>query len=86
MSPTSISGGGKLLTGGELISPASLKHQEEDLSSTNLEQRCYKRRLLPLENEGESLLLFVSCLKFAKCCGSLPQGDAAIIWWHQIVF
>ena len=42
MSPTSISGGGKLLTGGELISPASLKHQEEDLSSTNLEQRCYK--------------------------------------------
>ena len=41
MSPTSISGGGKLLTGGELISPASLKHQEEDLSSTNLEQRCY---------------------------------------------
>ena len=50
MSPTSISGGGKLLTGGELISPASCdaelvpvgKHQEEDLSSTNLEQRCYK--------------------------------------------
>jgi len=49
MSPTSISGGGKLLTGGELISPASCdaklvpvgKHQEEDLSSTNLEQRCY---------------------------------------------
>ena len=41
MSPTSISGGDKLLTGGELISPASLKHQEEDLSSTNLEQRCY---------------------------------------------
>ena len=42
MSPTSISGGGKLLTGGELISPASLKRQEEDLSSTNLEQLCYK--------------------------------------------
>ena len=31
MSPTSISGGGKLLTGGELISPASLKGQEEVL-------------------------------------------------------
>ena len=30
--PTSISGGGKLLTGGELISPASLKGQEEALS------------------------------------------------------
>ena len=51
MSPTSISGGGKLQTGGELISPASCdaklvpvgKHQEEDLSSTNLEQRPYKR-------------------------------------------
>ena len=28
MSPTSISGGGKLLTGGELISPASLKGQD----------------------------------------------------------
>ena len=40
MSPTSISGGGKLLTGGELISPASCdaklvpvgKGQEEALS------------------------------------------------------
>ena len=32
MSPTSISGGGNLLTGGELISPASLKGQEEALS------------------------------------------------------
>ena len=40
MSPTSISGGGKLLTGGELISPASCdaklvhvgKHQLEDFA------------------------------------------------------
>ncbi len=39
MSPTSISGGGKLLTGGELISPASLKRQEEVLPTAKLEQR-----------------------------------------------
>jgi len=38
MSPTSISGGGKLLTGGELISPASLKGQEEVLPTAKLEQ------------------------------------------------
>jgi hypothetical protein len=37
MSPTSISGGGNLLTGGELISPASLKGQEEVLPSAKLE-------------------------------------------------
>ena len=41
MSPTSISGGGKLLTGGELISPASLKGQEEVLPSAKLEQWPY---------------------------------------------
>ena len=73
MSPTSISGGGKLLTGGELISPASCdaelvpvgKHQEEDLSSTNLEQRCYNRRhsfternLLPcLTTQGHEIMV-----------------------------
>ena len=61
MSPTSISGGGKLLTGGELISPASLKHQEEDLSSTNLEQRCYKRKLL---------YLIVLCDRNFPCLGN----------------
>jgi len=44
-------GGGNLLTGGELISPASLKHQEEDLSSTNLEQRCYKQRVQSLSRK-----------------------------------
>ena len=42
MSPTSISGGGNLLTGGELISPASLKGQEEVLPSAKLEQWPYK--------------------------------------------
>jgi len=42
MSPTSISGGGKLLTGGELISPASLKGQEEVLPTAKLEQWPYK--------------------------------------------
>ena len=50
MSPTSISGGGKLLTGGELISPASCdaklvpvgKRQEEVLPTVKLEQRRYK--------------------------------------------
>ena len=41
MSPTSISGGGNLLTGGELISPASLKGQEEVLPSAKLEQWPY---------------------------------------------
>ena len=41
MSPTSISGGGNLLTGGELISPASLKGQEEVLPSAKLEQCPY---------------------------------------------
>ena len=49
MSPTSISGGGKLLTGGELISPASCdaklvpvgKGQEEVLPSAKLEQWPY---------------------------------------------
>jgi DNA-binding transcriptional regulator GbsR (MarR family) len=44
MSPTSISGGGKLLTGGELISPASLKGQEEVLPTAKLEQWPYKGR------------------------------------------
>ena len=43
MSPTSISGGGKLLTGGELISPASLKRQEEVLPTAKLEQRRYNK-------------------------------------------
>ena len=43
MSPTSISGGGKLLTGGELISPASLKGQEEVLPTAKLEQWPYNR-------------------------------------------
>ena len=43
MSPTSISGGGKLLTGGELISPASLKGQEEVLPTAKLEQWPYKK-------------------------------------------
>jgi len=57
MSPTSISGGGKPLTGGELISPASLKHQEEDLSSTNLEQRCYKVYRFTLSNISLSKIL-----------------------------
>ena len=50
MSPTSISGGGNLLTGGELISPASCdaklvpvgKGQEEVLPSAKLEQWPYK--------------------------------------------
>ena len=50
MSPTSISGGGKLLTGGELISPASCdaklvpvgKGQEEVLPTAKLEQWPYK--------------------------------------------
>ena len=50
MSPTSISGGGKLLTGGELISPASCdaklvpagKRQEEALPMAKLEQWRYK--------------------------------------------
>ena len=37
MFPTSISWGGKLLTGGELISPASLKGQEEVLPTAKLE-------------------------------------------------
>ena len=49
MSPTSISGGGNLLTGGELISPASCdaklvpvgKGQEEVLPSAKLEQWPY---------------------------------------------
>ena len=41
MSPTSISGGGNLLTCGELISPASLKGQEEVLPSAKLEQWPY---------------------------------------------
>jgi len=49
MSPTSISGGGKLLTGGELISPASCdaklvpvgKGQEEVLPTAKLEQWPY---------------------------------------------
>jgi hypothetical protein len=56
MSPTSISGGGKLLTGGELISPASCdaklvpvgKRQEEVLPTAKLEQRRYKEVILCL--------------------------------------
>jgi len=52
MSPTSISGGGKLLTGGELISPASCdaklvpvgKGQEEVLPTAKLEQWPYKQK------------------------------------------
>jgi hypothetical protein len=43
MSPTSISGGGNLLTGGELISPTSLKGQEEVFPSAKLEQWPYKK-------------------------------------------
>ena len=46
MSPTSISGGGNLLTGGELISPASLKGQEEVLPSAKLEQWPYNEIIL----------------------------------------
>ena len=48
MSPTSISGGGKLLTGGELISPASLKGQEEVLPTAKLEQWPYNEAGKPL--------------------------------------
>ena len=44
MSLTSISRGGKLLTGGELISPASLKGQEEVLPTAKLEQWPYNER------------------------------------------
>ena len=46
MSPTSISGGGNLLTGGELISPASLKGQEEVLPAAQLEQWPYNKLTL----------------------------------------
>ena len=45
MSPTSISGGGKLLTGGELISPASLKRKEEALPMAKLDQLRYKKKV-----------------------------------------
>ena len=52
MSPTSISGGGNLLTGGELISPASLKGQEEVLPSAKLEQWPYNKFAVLLSAEG----------------------------------
>ena len=56
MSPTSISGGGNLLTGGELISPASCdaklvpvgKGQEEVLPSAKLEQWPYNHTVYAL--------------------------------------
>ena len=56
MSPTSISGGGNLLTGGELISPASLKGQEEVLPSAKLEQWPYKT----LPNQKDSQIVIVN--------------------------
>ena len=43
MSPTSISGGGKLLLGGVLIFNASLKGQEEVLPVVKLEQWTYNQ-------------------------------------------
>ena len=60
MSPTSISGGGNLLTGGELISPASCdaklvpvgKGQEEVLPSAKLEQ-------WPYNSEGQEEALSI---------------------------
>ena len=42
-------------TGGELISPASLKRQEEDLSSTNLEQWRYNKESLMFYCREEEL-------------------------------
>ena len=42
---TSISGGGKLLTDGELIYPASLKRKEEALPMAKLEQLRYKKKV-----------------------------------------
>ncbi|SEH29467.1 hypothetical protein SAMN05216583_11311 [Selenomonas sp. KH1T6] len=45
MSPTSAGGGANIITGGEHISPASLKRQEEVLPTAKLEQRRY--------NDGE---------------------------------
>ena len=42
MSPTSAGGGANIITGGEHISPASLKRQEEVLPTAKLEQRRYK--------------------------------------------
>ena len=59
MSPTSISGGGNLLTGGELISPASLKGQEEVLPSAKLEQWPYKKR----ESAKNRTPIFRLCLQ-----------------------
>ena len=53
MSPTSISGGGKLLTGGELISPASLKGQEEVLPSAKLEQWPYNDIVLLMSSTDD---------------------------------
>ena len=41
MSPTSAGGGANIITGGEHISPASLKRQEEVLPTAKLEQRRY---------------------------------------------
>ena len=42
MSPTSISGGDKLLTGDELIPPVILKDQKKVFPTVKLEQRPYK--------------------------------------------
>ena len=63
MSPTSISGGGNLLTGGELISPASLKGQEEVLPSAKLEQWPYNvSAALFLQRREVSILSFIDFL------------------------
>ena len=60
--PTSISGGGKLLTGGELISPASLKGQEEVLPTAKLEQ-------WPYNGEGAKAVT-----DFDGCCHWVPPA------------
>jgi hypothetical protein len=45
MSPTSAGGGANIITGGEHISPASLKRQEEVLPTAKLEQRRYNIKM-----------------------------------------
>ena len=74
MSPTSISGGGNLLTGGELISPASLKGQEEVLPSAKLEQWPYNNfavhlgRLTPqIATKPHGGLFFCTNKPFVYC-------------------
>ena len=60
MSPISAGGGANIIAGGEHISPASLKRQEEVLPTAKLEQRRYNdsrinwdARLCPIHGDTE---------------------------------